>query len=194
MKKSKELEQEINKEKREDSEKDLEETSGEEFELPEDSEENSHNEKPEEELSKAEMNALIEEFTTRQNQRFLQFLRDSTSNQNISNDFLMKSLETDLDDAPKPRQPDEDKEELKYIKYESSEKSKYQSYSPIETQREKDPEFEKKSSSERILEEQKSFTKRSFGMKQFQEENSSGPEYLRPDDIKPDKARKYKVT
>jgi hypothetical protein len=191
MKKSKELEKEMNKHSKEDSEKDLEET------LEKDSSQKKHSdEKPEEELSKAEMNALIEEFTTKQNQRFLQFLRDQTftSNQELSNDFLMKSLETDLDDAPRPQQNDKDKEELKYIKYESSEKSKYQSYSPIETQREKDPEFEKKSSSERILEEQKSFTKRSFGMKQFQEENSSGPEYLRPDDIKPDKARKYKVT
>jgi hypothetical protein len=193
MKKSKELEQEINKEKREDSEKDLEETSGEEFELPEDSEENSHNEKPEEELSKAEMNALIEEFTTRQNQRFLQFLRDSTSNQNISNDFLMKSLETDLDDAPKPRQPDEDKEELKYIKYEAQDETKYQSYNPMGVQRTDDPNFINKTSAEKVLEEQKRFTKRSFGGGYGIDEDDD-EKYLKPEDIKPDKARKYQPT
>ena len=73
------------------------------------------------------MNALIEEFTTKQNQRFLNFLRQNTQNPNLSQEFVMTSLEAEVEEAP-IHEIKEDKDKLEYIKYEKEEGGKYSHY------------------------------------------------------------------
>lgn len=200
FKENKELEEKLNKKPAKESEENFEDNK----EKPEEeftpktgssNEENSEKENPEEELSKEEMNAIIEEFTTKQNQRFLQFLRDRTdaSSSELTNSMLLKSLESQVDEAPKAKtnSNEDDKDKLEYMKYESPDDSKYQSYSPSGPSIENNSDFEKKSSSERILEEQKRFTRDSFGGS-YKDELSSEKEYLTTEDIKPDKPLEYK--
>lgn len=177
MKENKELEKEINEKKeKEKTKENLESKSKKTKEKIEETE-----------LSPKEINALIEQFTTQQNQRFLQFLRDNTSSMDLAEGFLMKSLESEIEDSPKPNTKNEKEEKLDYMKYEDPEKSKYKSYSPA-TSEFRDA-FEEKSSSERILEEQKRFTKSIFGGEYDKEENED--KYIKPEDIKIDKIRKY---
>jgi hypothetical protein len=181
MEKNKELEKEI---KDSSKKKIKEKASNEVFEKPKDKKEKDL-ENPK--LSAQEINTLIEQFTTQQNQRFLQFLRDNTSSIEIEGNFLMKSLESEVDDSPKPKLKNEKEEKLDYMKYEDPEKSKYKSYSPTISLL-SDP-FEEKSSNERILEEQKSLAKKMFGGGYGKEENED--KYIKPEDIKIDKTRKY---
>ena len=125
--------------------------------------------KKEQEISEEEMNLLLEEFLSKQNQRFLNFTRQNTQKISSSNLSQLVGLESIVPEESEKKVFQEESK-LEYIKYEGKENSKYQSYSPEANVRRDSP--ESKTSNDRIMEEQKNFTKKAFGGGYGKEENS----------------------